>query len=164
MVKNPPANVGDSGDVGSIPELGRSPGRGNGNLFQYSCLEKSHGQRSQTWLSTRPHLFLPDFKAVIYIYSTYKYLVRYIYLKYLFPFSSLHLQILSVLLFCFFFFLLATPCGMWVLGSPTRDWTKALQWKLGSLTTGPPTKSLHIFFLWREVLSYNIVQFISVFL
>ena len=31
---------------GSIPGLGRSPGGGNGNPFQYSCLEKSHGQRS----------------------------------------------------------------------------------------------------------------------
>ena len=116
MVKNPPANVGDSVDVGSIPELGRSPGRGNGNLFQYSCLEKSHGQRSQTWLSTRAHLVIPDFKAVIYIYSTYKYLVRYIYLKYLFPLSSLHLQILSVLFF-FFFFFISFGHTMWHVGS-----------------------------------------------
>ena len=36
VVKNPPANVGDSVDVGSIPELGRSPGRGNVELLQYS--------------------------------------------------------------------------------------------------------------------------------
>ena len=35
MVKNPPANAGD---VGSIPGLGRSPGEGNGNPLQYSCL------------------------------------------------------------------------------------------------------------------------------
>ena len=35
LVKNPPANAGD---VGSIPELGRSPGEGNGNPLQYSCL------------------------------------------------------------------------------------------------------------------------------
>ena len=34
-VKNLPTNVGD---VGSIPESGRSPGEGNGNLLQYSCL------------------------------------------------------------------------------------------------------------------------------
>ena len=31
------------GDPGSIPGLGRSPGEGNGNPLQYSCLEKSHG-------------------------------------------------------------------------------------------------------------------------
>ena len=35
MVKNPPANAGDTG---SIPGLGRSPGEGNGNPLQYSCL------------------------------------------------------------------------------------------------------------------------------
>ena len=39
MVRNPPANAGDTGDAGLIPELGRSPGEGNGNPFQYSCLE-----------------------------------------------------------------------------------------------------------------------------
>ena len=37
--KNLPANAEDSGDVGSIPGLGRSPGEGNGNLLQHSCLE-----------------------------------------------------------------------------------------------------------------------------
>ena len=36
MVKNLPANAGD---VGSIPGWGRSPGEGNGNPLQYSCLE-----------------------------------------------------------------------------------------------------------------------------
>ena len=41
VVKNPPANAGDTGDTGSTPGLGRSPGGGNGNLLQYSCLENS---------------------------------------------------------------------------------------------------------------------------
>ena len=40
VVKNPPANAGDIGNAGLIPGLGRSPGGG------YSCLEKTHGQRS----------------------------------------------------------------------------------------------------------------------
>ena len=40
VVKNPPANAGDSGDMGLIPGLGRSPGGGNDNPFQYSYLEK----------------------------------------------------------------------------------------------------------------------------
>ena len=39
VVKNPPANAGDTGDVGSIPSLRRSPGVGNGNPFQYSYLQ-----------------------------------------------------------------------------------------------------------------------------
>jgi len=38
LVKNLPAGVRDAG---SIPELGKSPGVGNGNLSQYSCLENS---------------------------------------------------------------------------------------------------------------------------
>ena len=38
MVKNLPANVGD---VGSIPGLGRSPGKGKGYPLQYSSLENS---------------------------------------------------------------------------------------------------------------------------
>ena len=37
MVKNLPANAGDTG---SIPGLGRSPGEGNGNPFQYSLHEQ----------------------------------------------------------------------------------------------------------------------------
>ena len=39
LVKNPPANAGETRDKGSIPELGRSPGEGNGNPLQYSRLE-----------------------------------------------------------------------------------------------------------------------------
>ena len=39
VVKNPPANAGDVRDSGSIHGLGRSPGGGNGNPFQYSCPE-----------------------------------------------------------------------------------------------------------------------------
>ena len=38
MVKNMPDNAVDTGDVGSIFGLERSPGEGNGNLLQYSCL------------------------------------------------------------------------------------------------------------------------------
>ena len=38
VVKKPLADVGDTGDSGLIPESGRSPGEGNGNLLQYYCL------------------------------------------------------------------------------------------------------------------------------
>ena len=34
VVKNPPANAGDTGDMGSIPRSGRSPGEGHGNPLQ----------------------------------------------------------------------------------------------------------------------------------
>ena len=36
----------NTGDLGSMPGLGRSPGGGDGNPLQYSCLENPHGQRS----------------------------------------------------------------------------------------------------------------------
>ena len=39
VLKNSPANAGDIRDTDSIPGLGRSPGEGNGNTLQYSCLE-----------------------------------------------------------------------------------------------------------------------------
>ena len=35
------ASACNAGDLGSIPRLGRSPGEGNGNPLQYSCLENS---------------------------------------------------------------------------------------------------------------------------
>ena len=72
--KDPPANAGDAKVVGSIPGWGRSPGEGNGNLLQYSCLENSmnrgawwttiHGvAKSQAQLSnwTHAHRFYSDF-------------------------------------------------------------------------------------------------------
>ena len=49
-MKNPPVNVGDIRDVGSIPGLGRSPGGENGNPLQYSCLDNpmDRGDRQAT--------------------------------------------------------------------------------------------------------------------
>ena len=46
VVKTLPTQAGDIKEVGLIPELGRSPGGGNGNPLQYSCLENPHRQRS----------------------------------------------------------------------------------------------------------------------
>ena len=44
MVKNPPANAGDTGDSGLISGSGRSPGEGDGTPLQYSCLENPMGR------------------------------------------------------------------------------------------------------------------------
>ena len=41
MATHGKASVCNAGDPGSIPGLGRSPGEGNGNPLQYSCLENS---------------------------------------------------------------------------------------------------------------------------
>ena len=46
VVKNLPASAGDTGDSGSIPGSGRSPGGGHGNLLQYSCLGESREQKN----------------------------------------------------------------------------------------------------------------------
>ena len=64
LVKNPPADAGDTRNTGSIPGSGRSPGVGNGNPLWYSCLETFmdrgtwwatvHGvTKSRTQLSTQ---------------------------------------------------------------------------------------------------------------
>ena len=50
MVKNLPRNARD---LGSIPGLGRSPGEGNGNPLQYSCLENSMDRRAG-WVTVSP--------------------------------------------------------------------------------------------------------------
>ena len=41
VVKNPPANAGDARDMDLVPGSERYPEAENGNLLQYSCLEKS---------------------------------------------------------------------------------------------------------------------------
>ena len=48
-IKNLPANAGD---IGLIPGLGRSPGEGNGNPRQYSCLENPI-DRGVWWATVR---------------------------------------------------------------------------------------------------------------
>ena len=48
--KNPPASAGDTGDVGAVPESGRSPGTEHGNPLQYSCLENPTDRGS--WQAT----------------------------------------------------------------------------------------------------------------
>ena len=42
-------------DLGSIPGLGKSPGGGHDNPFQYSCLENPHGQRNLEGYHTYGH-------------------------------------------------------------------------------------------------------------
>ena len=66
VVKNPPASARDTRDVGSVPGLERSPGGGNGNPHQYSCLENPldkevHGvakNQAQMSAHTRIHTLL----------------------------------------------------------------------------------------------------------
>ena len=55
VVKILPAHAGDLRDAGSIPGSGRSPGGRNSNPLQYSCLEKSHEQKSLAGYSPKGH-------------------------------------------------------------------------------------------------------------
>ena len=50
VVKNLPANAGDTGDLGSIPGSVRSPGEGNGKPLQCSCL--GNPMDRETWRAT----------------------------------------------------------------------------------------------------------------
>ena len=52
MIKNPPVSAEDARHVGLIPGSGRSPGLGNGNPLQYSCLENSR-DRGAWWATVR---------------------------------------------------------------------------------------------------------------
>ena len=62
----------NTGDPGLIPELGKSPGEGNGCLLQFSCLENFHGQRSWAGYSSWSHKgldtteLLSSFSHIIY--------------------------------------------------------------------------------------------------
>ena len=53
MVKNMPGNAGEAGDAGSIPESGRSPGVGNSDPPQYSCLENPVARRDLAGYSSQ---------------------------------------------------------------------------------------------------------------
>ena len=52
VVKNLPAKAEDTGDVGSIPGSGRSPGEGNGNPLQYAC--RGNPMDQGAWQATVP--------------------------------------------------------------------------------------------------------------
>ena len=61
VVKNCFANTGDVRDMGLIPGLGRSPGEGNGNPLEYSCLENPVDR--EAWWATVLEVTQSDTKA-----------------------------------------------------------------------------------------------------
>ena len=73
VIQNPPDNAGDARDLGSITGSGRSPGGGNGNPRQYTCLQNSMDRgawwatdhevtKSRTQLSNRAQYIKPERK------------------------------------------------------------------------------------------------------
>ena len=67
VVKNPPANAGDTG---SIPRSGRSPGEGNGNPLQFSCLESHIG----AWQATVTGIAEADMTE--HTHKVYRYILQ----------------------------------------------------------------------------------------
>ena len=98
VVNNLPANAGDTGDMDLIPGVGRSPGRGNGNPPQYSCLENPMDRaawrarvlgvtKSQTRLTDEHPHTITDYYHSIPI----SYFYSWRYLKETVPYTSLYL-------------------------------------------------------------------------
>ena len=67
VVKKLPANAGDIRDMDSFPGLGGSPGRGNGNPLQYSCLENSVN-REAWWALVRGRKELYTTEDILHTY------------------------------------------------------------------------------------------------
>ena len=122
----PPASAGD---VGSIPGSGRSPGGGNGNPVQNSCLGNPidrrnwratlHGvTKSQPWQSTHacslltaPHsLGLGNSSSSPLLFYTFIYLFMY------FCAGSLLLSRFSLVVVCGLLIEVASCCGAWTIG------------------------------------------------
>ena len=61
--KESTCQAGDARDVGSVSGLGRSPGEGNGSLFQYSCLENSMDREAWQAPGGKPPLLPPQPQA-----------------------------------------------------------------------------------------------------
>ena len=115
-------------DKGSIPGSGKSPGEGNGNPLEYSCLGNPmhrgawqatvHGVgKSQTWL---------------------KWLSMHTH----FPFMVLITPCNHIPLYNYFIYFLAALRGLWDLSSPTRYWTKTTTVKV--LSPSHWGSSLHL--------------------
>ena len=73
VVKNLPSDAGDSGDAGSVPGLGRSPGRGNGNplstlAWEIPWTEEPDGLQSMGWQRVRHDLAAGHMQAQAWHY------------------------------------------------------------------------------------------------
>ena len=73
VVKNSPAKAGD---MGSIPGSGRSPGEGNGNSLQYSCLENSMDKGTWSFIF---HETAEESDSTLQLKQQYTYVFIYVH-------------------------------------------------------------------------------------
>ena len=86
VLKNPPAHAGDAKDLGSILGSGRSPGVGNGNPLQYSCLENPM-DRGAWWATVHGSQRDPTDHTHtnwVFIYYFFKALFIYLWMHWIF--------------------------------------------------------------------------------
>ena len=115
MLKNPPVNAEDTGDVGLIPQLRRSPGEGNDNPLQYSCLGNTM-DRGAWWAIVHGRRELDTTEHIL----THRYNKNSNYTKTIEPsrgkiqMGNLYFQIFFFLFnFIFCSFALGLNCGWW---------------------------------------------------
>ena len=127
-VKNLPANTGD---VGSIPRLGRSPGGGNGYPLQYSCLENLmdrgawratvHGHReldTTEWLSIYTYTLVSPYDSDLKITGQWQPGEKSFYFRILdfgfYTFCSVNMCFIIWIKFCLCFLLRKEYCVLGV--------------------------------------------------
>ena len=83
VVKNPPGNAGEVRHVGSISELGRSPGEGNGNPLQSSCLE-NHMDRGAWWATVHGVAKSQTQLKLLSMYLFFLFFIYFLFFKFYF--------------------------------------------------------------------------------
>ena len=130
VVKNPPANAGDTRDTGMTPGSGTSPGEGNGNSLQYSCLGNPM-DRGVWWAGvTKCWTWLSDWAQTSMYFFFYKNMIL--------------VQLIKI--FIWLHQVIAVACKllvavMWDLVPWPRMKPHSVHWECRILATGPPRKS-----------------------
>ena len=110
VVKSPPANAGDARDTDSIPGSGRSPGGGNCNPLQYSCLENAMDRGA--WWATVHRVS----KSQTRLKRLSMHMTRFFLLAWRFPGSSLlgRVSVLHPLYGWITFYCVAIDCILFI--------------------------------------------------
>ena len=138
------------GDLGSIPGLGKSPGEGNGNPLQYSCLENRHGQRSLAGYSPWGHKE-SDMTERLILHFTCDLIDKRSFKKECLKVSKNYLVALDLLLVVLLSrFTNTSSCNLlasssrWKWASEGKIWSQRAVWRLhGALDSDLELSSVH---------------------